>query len=94
MVLNAELLTYELNYVHHYYYAVQNIDSFHLESPTKEMYSLVLFKLLLKVLRQLSDRERNVFQLEQWNEYRLCKLHQEMQTSFTGYSEKYEKEFL
>jgi hypothetical protein len=80
--------------VHHFYYTIQNIESFHLEENTKSMFMLTLFKLLLKILRLLCDKSNNHFQLSNWEEYQHCKLHQEFYSSIASHSEKYEKEYL
>lgn len=42
------------------------------------MFMLALFKLLLKMMRLLCDRGQNHFQLPHWEEYHVCKLHQQL----------------
>ena len=44
---------------------IKNIDSFLIENEIKSIFSLALFKLLLKLLRFLSDKN-NFYNLKNW----------------------------
>ena len=68
---------------------IQNIDSLHCEDNNKDMFLLVLFKLLLKNMRMLCDKNKNHLCLAHWEEYQQCKLYQQIYQEFTIDSEKY-----
>lgn len=53
------------------------------------MLVLTLFKLLLKKMRLLCDKNQNYLNLDSWEEYKQCKLYQQLYADFTTYSEKY-----
>jgi hypothetical protein len=53
------------------------------------MFMLGLFKLLLKLMRLLCDKNQNYLHLNNWEEYQQCKLHQQLYSEFTLFSEKY-----
>lgn len=58
------------------------------------MLMLILFKLLLKTMRLLCDKNMNHLNLNNWKEYQQCKLYQQLYSELTGCSEKYEKDYL
>lgn len=72
--------------MHHYYNLIQNIDSLHLDENNKGMLLLTLFKLLLKKMRLLCDKNQNYLNLNNWEEYKQCKLYQQLYSEFTVYS--------
>jgi hypothetical protein len=84
----------ELEYAQLAHSVVANISSFHLPDATRCLITLALSKFALKLLRQLCDRSQNHFQLPHWEDYRTCKLHQELLTKAQTISERYEQHFL
>jgi hypothetical protein len=94
MILNHEAISLEFEFVQHYYHLIQNIGSLQCEENNRNILTLVLFKLLLKVMRGLCDKNQNLLDLSSWHEYQQCKLYQQLYTDLTLSSEKYEKEYL
>ena len=60
----------------------------------KDMFLLVVWKYLLKIMRFLCDKSANHLKLGNWQEYIQCKLYQQLYQEFTVSSEKYEKDYL
>ena len=50
----------------HYYNLIQNIESLHCEDSNKSILLLALFKLLLKLMRLLCDKNKNYLDLANW----------------------------
>ena len=66
MMLNHEKITLEFEFVHHNYFLIQNIDSLFCDEETRNLLLLTLFKLLLKVMRLLCDKNQNLLNLNSW----------------------------
>lgn len=56
---NQETLQTELEFVHHFYWLIKNSESLELEEHNCGMLVLTLFKLLLKIMRLLCDKNVN-----------------------------------
>jgi hypothetical protein len=52
------------------YYIVENVDCLALTDVTSKKICLVLFKHLLKIIKQLADLKQNCFNLPSWDSFR------------------------
>jgi hypothetical protein len=55
---------------------------------------MVLFKHLIKLIKQLVDIKNNPFKLPHWDSFKQSQRCKNILATFTEYLEKYEKEYL
>ncbi len=67
---NYEVLVVQLNYCRFMYYLLENGAYLQLSSSSRGKLTLVLFKHLLKVAKQLADSKSNCFGLTEWDSFR------------------------
>ena len=73
MRYNQDALRGEFSYAKHLHSCLRNVDSFLLESEGRQVFILMVFKLLLRVMRCLCDKQENPLCLKQWEQYRSSK---------------------
>lgn len=69
----------------HLFSCIRNVDSVLIESNDKDRLVLVLFKLLLKVMRLVSDKKTNHFSLPHWEEMTSSKPYKELYQQITDH---------
>lgn len=76
----------ELTLCKHIFSCIRNVDSVLIENTVKDRLVLVLFKLLLKVMRLVSDKKTNHFKLAFWEEMTSSKAYKELYQQIADYS--------
>ena len=67
---NYEVLVNQLNYCRFLYYFIENGVHLQLNWSSKGRLTLVLFKHMLKLIKQLADSKNNWFGLANWDNFR------------------------
>jgi hypothetical protein len=91
---NYDILVSQLNYCRFMYYTIENGGYLMLSWTAKGRLSLMLFKHLLKLIKQLADPKANWFGLAQWEAFKVSSKYLLTQKTLKEYCEKYEKEYL
>ena len=76
------------------YYLIENGASLPLNSLNRGRISLVLFKHILKIIKQMVDNKNNWFGFTNWDGYRKSIKYEDLYKTLKEYCEKYEKEYL
>lgn len=84
----------QLNYCRFMYYLAFNSKHLPLSAYSRGKLVLVLFKHLLKVIKQLTDDKNNWFLLGGWEGFRGSVKHSDLVQTLKEYGERYEKEYL
>jgi hypothetical protein len=73
------------------YYIIENSNYLPLNTLNKGRICLVLFKHILKIIKQLSDGKNNLFGFTNWDNFRKSTKYDELHKTLKDYCEKYEK---
>jgi hypothetical protein len=73
------------------YYIIENSNYMPLNPLNKGRICLVLFKHILKIIKQLSDGKNNWFGFTNWDNFRKSPKYEELHKTLKEYCEKYEK---
>jgi hypothetical protein len=84
----------QLNFCRFMYYLVENSHYLQLNSLNRGRLSLLLFKHVLKVIKQLADNKNNWFGFTNWDSFRKNPKYDNTYKTLREYCEKYEKEYL
>jgi hypothetical protein len=88
------MLSNEFSLVRHIYSCLKNIDSFLVDAENRQIFTLTLFKLLLRLVRFLCDKKTNHYSLKNWLDYITSPAYSDLYQEMIAYSEVLEKEYL
>ena len=91
---NNHILINQLHYCRFLYYLVRNSHNVLLEPRSVQKLTLVVYKHLLKLTKQLADSSHNWFRLRDWGRFRSCKKYLNTHLTIKEYANRYEKEYL
>lgn len=76
------------------YYLIQNNRSIPLPEDYLETIVMVLFKHLIKLIKQLTDVKHNYFKLPHWDAFKQSARCKHLMGTLADYCEKYERDYL
>ena len=76
------------------YYLIQNSQHTPLPEDSLKRIQLIIFKHLIKTIKQLSDTKTNFFKLPNWDSFRQTSKYKSLLSTLQEYCEKYEREYL
>lgn len=93
-VVNEKILTNQLDYCRFMYYLLQNNRCIPLREESRELIVMILYKHLIKLIKQLADLKHNFFKLPHWDSFKQSQRCKHLITILSDYCEKYEREYL
>lgn len=91
---NNHILVNQLHYCRFLYYFVRNRKYIMVAESSSQKLTLVIFKHLLKLTKQLSDSSFNWFKLKDWNRFKYSKKYLNTHLTIKEYALRYEREYL
>lgn len=76
------------------YYFVQNSQHLPLSEDSLKRVVLIIFKHLVKIIKQLADAKINYYKLPNWDSFKQSSKYKSFLTTVQDYCEKYEREYL
>lgn len=76
------------------YYLIQNNQHIPLPEESLKRIILIIFKHLVKIVKQLADSKSNYFKLPNWDTFKQSPKYKAFSTTVQDYCEKYEREYL
>lgn len=84
----------QLDYCRFMYYIIQNQQYLNLQEESLKRIILIIFKHLVKVIKQLTDVKANHFKLPNWDSFRQSQRYKTLMPTLHDYCEKYERDYL
>jgi hypothetical protein len=81
----------QLDYCRFLYYLIQNSEYIPLPEESLSRVLMILFKHLIKLIKQLADGRQNGFKLPNWDTFKQSPKWTTLLTTFQEYCEKYER---
>lgn len=76
------------------YYLIQNSKHLPLTEDSRETFVMILFKHLIKLIKQLADIKHNSFKLPHWDSFKQSARCKHLMQTLGDYCEKYERDYL
>lgn len=90
-MLNDKILNNQLNHCRFMYYLIRNSHHIPLPDDSVKRITLIIFKHLIKTIKELSDSKTNFFKLANWDTYKQSSKYKSLILNLQEYCEKYEK---
>lgn len=91
---NNHILINQLHFCRFIYYLTRNLSHLLVSPKSKNRISLILFKHLQKLIKNLADDKANWFNLNNWDNFKESKKYYTTLLTMKEYCSRYEKEYL